>query len=107
MHILITGANGFMGRNLTHALRNARPDDVLHLIDLRSTLEERQEASKAADFVFHLAGINRPQDPSEFMQGNCDYTQTLLDSLAKHPPRFQASHLASSSAEFGILSGEC
>ena len=86
MHILITGANGFMGRNLAHALRNARPDDTLHLIDLRSTQEERDAASQEADFVFHLAGVNRPENPEEFMQGNRDYTSTLLDSLKKHPP---------------------
>ena len=86
MHILITGANGFMGRNLAHALRQARPEDHLYLIDIRSTQEERDEAAREADFVFHLAGVNRPQDPEEFMQGNRDFTQTLLDSLAKHPP---------------------
>ena len=62
MHILITGANGFMGRNLVHALKHARPDDTLHLIDLRSTQEEREEAAQKADFVFHLAGVNRPQN---------------------------------------------
>ncbi|MBP3647306.1 MAG: NAD-dependent epimerase/dehydratase family protein [Clostridia bacterium] len=86
MHILITGANGFMGRNLAHALRHARPEDTLHLIDLRSTQEERDAASQEADFVFHLAGVNRPENPEEFMQGNRDYTSVLLDSLAKHPP---------------------
>lgn len=86
MHILLTGANGFMGRNLAHALKEARPEDQLHLIDIRSTQAERDEAAREADFVFHLAGINRPQDPAEFMQGNRDFTQTLLDSLAKHPP---------------------
>ena len=86
MHILVTGANGFMGRNLVQALKQSRPQDVLYLIDIRSTQEERDEAAREADFVFHLAGVNRPQDPAEFMQGNCDYTQTLLESLAKHPP---------------------
>lgn len=86
MHILITGAKGFMGRNLTHALKHARPDDTLHLIDIRSTQEERDLAAREADFVFHLAGVNRPDNTEEFMQGNRDYTRTLLDSLAKHPP---------------------
>ncbi len=86
MHILITGAKGFMGRNLAYALRQARPDDTLHLIDIQSTQEERELAAKEADFVFHLAGVNRPQDPSEFMQGNCDLTRNLLTLLAKQPP---------------------
>ena len=88
MHILITGANGFMGRNLRHALAALRPEDTLHLIDIRSTPEECRAAALEADFVFHLAGVNRPQDPSEFMTGNRDFTQTLMELLkeGKKPP---------------------
>ncbi len=86
MHILITGSNGFMGRNLRYALQQARPDDVLHLIDIHSTQEQREFAAKEADFVFHLAGVNRPKDQAEFMQGYRDLTVTFLSQLAKHPP---------------------
>lgn len=86
MHILITGAKGFMGRNLMYTLKTARPDDVLYPIDIHSTPEELSEAARHADFVFHLAGVNRPQDPAEFMTGNRDFTASLLDMLEKHPP---------------------
>ena len=88
MHILITGANGFMGRNLRHALKALRPEDTLHLIDIRSSQEEIRSAALAADFVFHLAGVNRPQDPAEYMTGNAGFTQELVQLLSegKRPP---------------------
>ena len=86
MHILITGAKGFMGQNLMYTLKTARPDDVLHPIDVHSTPEELSAAARQADFVFHLAGINRPQNPAEFMTGNRDFTASLLEMLEKHPP---------------------
>jgi len=88
MKILITGANGFMGRNLCDSLRHARPDDTLSLIDVRSTPEDWRAAAVEADFVFHLAGVNRPQDPAEFLQGNRDLTQNLMTLLetGKKPP---------------------
>lgn len=88
MHILITGANGFMGRNLRHALLALRPEDTLSLIDIRSAPEELQTAAEQADFVFHLAGVNRPQDPAEFMTGNGDFSRELMQLLenGKKPP---------------------
>lgn len=88
MHILITGANGFMGRNLRHALLALRPEDTLSLIDIRSAQEELQAAAAQADFVFHLAGVNRPQDPAEFMTGNGEFSRELMQLLenGKKPP---------------------
>lgn len=88
MNILMTGAKGFMGRNLTHTLRSERPDDTLWLIDVDSTPEECQKAASEADFVFHFAGVNRPEHVEEFMQGNRDFTQTLMTLLenGKKPP---------------------
>ena len=88
MKILITGANGFMGRNLVQTLRYARPEDELMLIDVRSTPQQLEEAAQQADFVFHLAGVNRPQDPAEFLQGNRDLTCRLTEMLSggKKPP---------------------
>ncbi len=83
MHILITGARGFMGRNLTHTLATLRPEDTLDLIDTNSTAEELEQAALRADFVFHLAGVNRPKDTAEFMQGNGDLTQHLMTLLEK------------------------
>lgn len=94
MNILVTGSNGFVGKNLTQALKNirdgkdkTRPDlavDKLYLYDIETPREVLDEACKEADFVFHLAGVNRPQDPKEFMQGNFGFSQTLLDTLKKH-----------------------
>ncbi len=91
MNILITGAHGFVGRNLTAALESlrdgkdrTRPDltiDRLYLYDVDTPATVLEEGCAAADFVFHLAGVNRPQHPEEFMQGNDGFTATLLDTL--------------------------
>lgn len=95
MNILITGAKGFMGRNLSHTLAVVRPEDTLDLIDVNSTEEELAQAAARADFVFHLAGVNRPKDPSEFMKGNGDLTERLMHLLenAKKPPVWLSSSI--------------
>ena len=94
MNILITGANGFVGKNLAAALSNikegkdkTRPNicvDELYLYDIDSSQDLLESACKNADFVFNLAGVNRPQNPEEFMQGNFGFASTLLDTLKKH-----------------------
>ncbi len=94
MNILITGAAGFVGKNLTAALQNIRdgkdrthPEitvDELYLYDVDSSAELLDTACQKADFVFNLAGVNRPQNPEEFMQGNFGFASTLLDTLKKH-----------------------
>ena len=94
MKILITGASGFVGKNLAAALANirdgkyrTRPDitvDELYLYDIDSPAELLYEACKNADFVFNLAGVNRPQNTEEFMQGNFGFASTLLDTLKKY-----------------------
>ena len=94
MNVLITGAKGFVGKNLTEALKNikdgkdrTRPDliiDELFLYDIDSSAQELEQACKKTDFVFNLAGVNRPQNPDEFMQGNFGFASTLLDTLKKH-----------------------
>ena len=94
MNILITGAKGFVGRNLTEALKNIRdgkdrrfPDlkiDELYLYDIDSTESELETACEKADFVFNLAGVNRPQNSEEFMQGNFGFGSLLLETLKKH-----------------------
>jgi len=91
MKILITGAAGFVGRNLTAALENIRDGkdrthpgtvvDELYLYDLDSPAELLERACREADFVFHLAGVNRPETTAEFMQGNFGFTSQLLDTL--------------------------
>jgi UDP-2-acetamido-2,6-beta-L-arabino-hexul-4-ose reductase len=80
--VLVTGAEGFIGRNLCARLAEKGFSDVIRLgRDHRS--EQLVEAAARADFVFHLAGINRPQDPAEFASGNAGFTGTLCAALAE------------------------
>ena len=94
MKILITGAAGFVGKNLVAALNNIKegkdrrfPDlrlEEIYEYDINSSAELLDEACREADFVFNLAGVNRPQNPEEFMQGNFGFASTLLETLKKH-----------------------
>ncbi|MDT8993087.1 NAD-dependent epimerase/dehydratase family protein [Curvibacter sp. APW13] len=86
MRVLITGADGFIGRNLRLRLTEAGYDDV-QCVTRATSQDELRSYLGEADFVFHLAGVNRPQDPSEFMQGNADLTQRICSALesAKRP----------------------
>jgi UDP-2-acetamido-2,6-beta-L-arabino-hexul-4-ose reductase len=95
MKILVTGAKGFVGKNLVCELRNLNlyhkqanvgSDDLYEILeyDIGSTAEELQEYTKKCDFVFHLAGVNRPKDEKEFMEGNFGFTSELLGLLKKH-----------------------
>ncbi len=90
MNILITGAHGFVGRNLTENLKTIRDGknrtrdlqiDAIYEYDVDTDPALLKEWCKGSDFVFHLAGVNRPQNPEEFMQGNFGFTSTLLDTL--------------------------
>lgn len=97
MNILVTGAKGFVGKNLTEALKSIRdgkdrthPDlkiGELYFYDIDSSSDELETACKNADFVFNLAGVNRPKDNSEFMQGNFGFASQLLDTLKKYKNR--------------------
>ena len=94
MNILITGAAGFVGKNLTAALQNIRDGkdkthpnlaiDEIFTYDIDSAPEELERACERCDFVFNLAGVNRPQNAEEFMQGNFGFASTLLDTLKRH-----------------------
>ncbi len=94
MKILVTGSNGFVGRNLVQNLKEVRdgknrtrPDLVIteiYCYDKDSSLEELDYACRSADFVFNLAGINRPKDDREFMDGNFGFASTLLDTLKRY-----------------------
>ncbi|MCI5956047.1 MAG: NAD-dependent epimerase/dehydratase family protein [Clostridiales bacterium] len=88
MQIMITGANGFIGHNLRETLACCRPEDTLSLIDIQTPPEALRRVAGEADFVFHLAGVNRPETTSEFMEGNRDFTVELLKLLeaGKKPP---------------------
>jgi UDP-2-acetamido-2,6-beta-L-arabino-hexul-4-ose reductase len=94
MKILITGAKGFVGRNLAAQLKNIKDGkarnygaltiDEVYEYDIDSTAEELDKYCQKADFVFNLAGVNRPKEQSEFMKGNFGFASTLLDTLKKH-----------------------
>lgn len=94
MNILITGAKGFVGKNLTVALQNIKdgkdkthPElivDELYLYDVDTEPSLLDSFCQKADFVFHLAGVNRPQNPQEFMEGNFGFSSVLLDTLKRH-----------------------
>ena len=84
--ILITGAGGFVGRNLVATLRALGCEDLL-LFEKDDTLDTLADYCRRAAFVVHLAGINRPQDPGEFYRGNAGLTETMLQLLAEHGNR--------------------
>ncbi|MBO4596018.1 MAG: NAD-dependent epimerase/dehydratase family protein [Bacteroidales bacterium] len=115
MKILVTGAKGFVGRNLCAQLANIRDgkarwygdvkvEDIFEY-DLDSTPEQLDAWCAQADFVFNLAGVNRPQNASEFMEGNFGFASTLLDTLKKHknacPVMLSSSQQASLTGRFG------
>ena len=114
MKILVTGAKGFVGKNLCAQLNNIKNGkarnygvavDAVYEYDLDSTPEELDTWCKEADFVFNLAGVNRPQKQEEFMQGNFGFASTLLDTLKKHgnkcPVMLSSSQQASLTGRFG------
>ena len=114
MKILVTGAKGFVGKNLCAQFNNIKDGkarnygvavDAVYEYDLDSTPEELDAWCAEADFVFNLAGVNRPQNQEEFMQGNFGFASTLLDTLKKHkntcPVMLSSSQQASLTGRFG------
>lgn len=115
MNILVTGAAGFVGKNLVENLKNirdgknrTRPDITVSEIyeyDMTNTPEQLDEWCGKADFVFNLAGVNRPQDPKEFKEGNYGFASVLLDLLKKHnnhaPVMLSSSLQATLAGRFG------
>lgn len=93
MKILLTGANGFVGKNLTAALKNIKDGkdrthlniqiDELYLYDISTPKENLDKFCRDADFVYHLAGVNRPKDAKEFEEGNFGFSYILLETLKK------------------------
>ena len=115
MRILVTGAKGFVGKNLCAALKNIKdgkdrrfPDlaiDDVYEYDIDNTAEELDAWCENCDFVFNLAGVNRPKETSEFMEGNFGFASTLLDTLKKYgnrcPVMLSSSQQASLTGRFG------
>ena len=118
MKILVTGAKGFVGKNLCAQLNNIKDgkarcygdlkvEDVFEY-DIDSTPEQLDQWCSECDFVFNLAGVNRPKDNDEFMKGNFGFASTLLDTLKKHhntcPVMLSSSQQASLTGRFGTAS---
>ncbi len=115
MKILVTGAKGFVGQNLCAQLKNIRDgkakcygDVIVEEVfeyDIDSTVEELEHYCKEADFVFNLAGVNRPQNNEEFMAGNFGFASTLLETLEKYgntaPVMLSSSIQATLAGRFG------
>ena len=97
MNILVTGARGMVGTVLCNNLKNIRDGknktrpgikiDEIYEYDLDGTEPELNEYCAKADFVFNLAGVNRPENPEDFMKGNFGFASQLLDTLKKHNNR--------------------
>lgn len=115
MKVLVTGAKGFVGRNLCAQLNNILTGKAkcygdltiegVYEYDIDSTLEQLDAYCADCDFVFNLAGVNRPQNQEEFMQGNFGFASTLLDTLKKHhnncPVMISSSIQATLAGRFG------
>lgn len=115
MKILVTGAKGFVGRNLCAQLQNIQDGkaknygdltiSAVYEYDIDSTSEDLDRFCSDCDFVFNLAGVNRPQNPEEFMQGNFGFASTLLDNLKKYrnncPVMISSSIQATLAGRFG------
>lgn len=115
MKILVTGAKGFVGKNLCAQLNNIKEGkakcygdlviDEVFAYDLDSTPEQLEQWCKECDFVFNLAGVNRPEDPEEFMKGNFGFASVLLDTLKKYknncPVMISSSIQATLAGRFG------
>ena len=115
MRILVTGAKGFVGRNLCAQLNNIKDGkarcygdlkiDAVYEYDIDSQPEELDAYCRDCDFVFNLAGVNRPKEQSEFMEGNFGFADTLLNMLKKHgnhcPVMLSSSQQASLTGRFG------
>lgn len=105
MKIVVTGANGFIGKNLCAFLKENNENSIIE-IDRETPIDKISQYLSEADFVYHLAGINRPSNDSEFNQGNTDFTHFICDELSKRnvpvPVMFSSSIQAEQNNPYGL-----
>lgn len=104
MKILVTGAKGFIGKNLIAELKNQKYEYIFEF-DLDSTEEEFNKYAKEAEFIFHLAGVNRPKDEKEYMEGNFGFTSALIYKLREYKNNCPIMISSSTQAELKNLYG--
>ena len=80
MKVLVTGAKGFIGRNLVTTLKQDTNLEVIE-VDIKQSVEELKQATLESEFIFHLAGVNRPKNDQEFFEGNTGLTETIIETL--------------------------
>lgn len=83
MKVLVTGAKGFIGRNLVTTLKQDTNVEVIE-VDIEQSVEELKQATLESEFIFHLAGVNRPKNDQEFFEGNTGLTETIIETLKQH-----------------------
>lgn len=105
MKVLITGANGFVGSNLLAHFAERKADEVV-CFTREHTIADLAKLLDGVDFVFHLAGINRPQDPAEFTTGNVDLTQALCEAIVATGRKIPVAYTSSSQAGLANAYGE-
>ena len=105
MKVLVTGAKGFIGRNLVTTLKQDTNLEVIE-VDIEQSVEELKQATLESEFIFHLAGINRPKDEKEFFEGNTALTETIIETLKQHQKKTPILITSSIQAELDNAYGQ-
>ena len=105
MKVLVTGAKGFIGRNLVTTLKQDTNLEVIE-IDIEQSVEELKQATLESEFIFHLAGVNRPKNDQEFFEGNTGLTETIIETLKQHQKKTPILITSSIQAELDNAYGQ-
>ena len=105
MKVLVTGAKGFIGRNLVTTLKQDTTLQVIE-VDIEQSIEELKQATLESEFIFHLAGVNRPKDEKEFFEGNTGLTETIIETLKQHQKKTPILITSSIQAELDNAYGQ-
>lgn len=105
MKVLVTGAKGFIGRNLVTTLKQDTNLEVIE-VDIEQSVEELKQATLESEFIFHLAGVNRPKNDQEFFEGNTGLTETIIETLKQHQKKTPILITSSIQAELDNAYGQ-